>query len=79
MKTTLSTQAYQWTDDDGALHVGRLVVDEYDREIRRDCETVPPSPVCYTCTLIRHAHTGELEFVPWGKLSVYPSEEIPTP
>lgn len=29
--------------------------------------------------LIRHAHTGELEFVPTERLTNYPSEPIPEP
>lgn len=31
------------------------------------------------CVLVKHSHTGELEFVEYQLLSPYPDEPIPTP
>ena len=66
-----------WIGLDGGNKVGR-VVKLYMRDIRRTMFD-GNSPTTVECVLVKHSHTGELEFVPESKLSDYPREPIPQP
>ena len=72
MKTTLSEQAYQWTDDQtGGWHVGRLrlhagyVISGHRGVMRLEDLELDE------CVLIRHAHSGDEEFIEHERLSPY--------
>jgi putative lipase involved disintegration of autophagic bodies len=66
---------YHWQDDDGAWHVGVLA----KVMMRGAAEWAGCVRDGVGYDLIRHCHTGELEWVPVEKLLPYPSEPIPEP
>ena len=64
---------FHWQDDSGAWNVGTLAnAKPSGNPISRRCGTD-------LHVLIRHAHTGELEWVPEHLLRPYPSERIEEP
>jgi hypothetical protein len=73
--------AVQWEDECGVVHVGRPAL-VYARHMHSTADE-QTSRSGFTggvyCQLIKHAHTGELEWVPVGRLKPYPSEPIPEP
>ncbi len=70
MKLTIGPRV-QWQETSGALHVGRVVLEN----------GLPMFGFCggKVNHLVRHAHTGELEFVHAAILRPYPAEPIPDP
>jgi hypothetical protein len=70
--------AVQWEDECGVVHVGRPAL-VYARHMHSSCQEYFMRVGGPYCQLIRHAHTGELEWVPDEKLKPYPSEPIPEP
>jgi len=72
----------QWHDGE-QFHVGKLMVVEYEpNEFVLSFEegiTFTESLESDESILVKHSHTGELEFVDNTMLSPYPTEPIPTP
>lgn len=69
----LKELAYQWTDDNGAIHVGTLARTKDGNHINRITSSKE------NAFLFKHSHTGELEWVPCHRLTFYPSDPIPDP
>ena len=83
MKCNLSEAAYKWHDGE-QWHVGKLVMaihpDDHDCKmfVSEDCGVLGLAPMETELIQVQHSHTRELEFVEWGKLSVYEVNEQPT-
>ena len=76
MKCVLSEAAYKWHDG-RQWHVGKLVKTVLGEYIV-DADGTQEAVNSLDDVLVRHSHTGELEFVQRGKLSVYEVKEQPT-
>jgi hypothetical protein len=70
MKLTIGARV-QWEEPSGALHVGRVMLETGEPVLGFHGGEVNH--------LVRHAHTGELEFVPRAMLQPYPRTPIPEP
>lgn len=63
---------YQWTDDNDVIYVGTIARTKDGCAI--SCQGSEGEIL-----LLRHSHTGDLEWVPQDKLAPYPSEPISDP
>lgn len=66
------SRAVCWTEGE-THHVGRVAIVRYSPTMTGHVYDIRNR------ILIRHSHTGELEFVNREKLRNYPETEIPTP
>jgi hypothetical protein len=67
----MTERLVKWIGADSGWKVGRVVNVDGGDDVYRNRQSFD--------TLVRHAHTGELEWIAESELSTYPSEPIPQP
>lgn len=71
IRIELAASRVQWTDDDGAHHVGRVLQDVHGNEVRDYPNNL--------LKLVVEDHGRGYEFVDERKLTTYPDAPIPEP